>query len=152
MKAFTKTSAETKSLAEKLGAMLKPPSSLALIGDLGAGKTCFVQGLARTFDLTEAPVSPTFIVISEHDGKLPLLHSDLYRVEKEDLPGLGIEEILELWPGVSVVEWANLHPEIMPENTIWISLKTLEDGREITAWSDCPISQSVIEAWLQNDA
>ena len=149
-KRFTKSPDETKHLATSLGLVLPVPVTLALVGDLGAGKTCFVQGLSVAFQLKEQPVSPTFILISEHDGKVPLLHSDLYRVEESDLQGLGIEEQLELWDGVAVVEWANLFPSILPENTIWVSLTHVQGGREIRVWSEKPSLNATLMKWNDN--
>ena len=143
----TKNADETKGLAEALGMELDLPITIALIGELGAGKTCFVQGLARSLELDEEPVSPTFILISEHEGRIPLLHSDLYRVEPNELNGIGIEELLEEWPGVSVVEWANRYPDIFPERTIWISLHHCGESRDIKAWCTNPKVGYIIDNW-----
>jgi tRNA threonylcarbamoyladenosine biosynthesis protein TsaE len=79
---------------------------VGLTGPLGAGKTCFVQGLARGLGVTGYVRSPTFILIHEYPGPVPLYHVDLYRVDPTDLDGLGLEEILE-GRGVTAIEWAD---------------------------------------------
>ena len=85
---------------------------VGLTGPLGAGKTCFVQGLARGLGVTGYVRSPTFILIHEYPGPVPLYHVDLYRVDPTDLDGLGLEEILD-GPGVTAVEWADRAAEAL---------------------------------------
>ncbi len=103
------TSAEqTRKLGRLLGELLAPPALLFLTGDLGAGKTCFVQGLARGLQVPEdEPVtSPTFTLMNQYRGRAPLYHFDLYRLGGlDDLLDLGFEEYL-YGDGVTVVEWA----------------------------------------------
>lgn len=126
---------ETKNLAKKWAQTLKPGSVLALVGELGSGKTSFVQGLARGLEVAEKiPIaSPTFVLIHEYpDGRLPLYHFDFYRLEKEqEAIDLNLEEY---WGGVgiSVVEWADRFPKLFPKETQWIYFKFLsENEREI---------------------
>lgn len=95
---------ETQSLAEALGRSGRPGDVVLLVGPLGAGKTCFVQGLARGLEVTIPVKSPTFVLLSRHPGRVPLSHLDLYRVEGErDLDELGLEERLE--DSLLAVEW-----------------------------------------------
>jgi tRNA threonylcarbamoyladenosine biosynthesis protein TsaE len=96
---------ETKLWGRRLGALLEGGELLALIGELGAGKTCFIKGLARGLNLREENIlSPTFTMIQEHRGRLPLFHIDLYRLEEAGLDDLGLREYL-FSSGVAAVEW-----------------------------------------------
>ncbi len=96
---------ETKLWGRRLAALLEGGELLALLGDLGAGKTCFVKGLARGLNLREEQIlSPTFTMIQEHRGRLPLYHIDLYRLEDVALDELGLREYL-FSDAVAAVEW-----------------------------------------------
>src|SRR5216683_3384520 len=96
---------ETKIWGRRLASLLEGGELLALIGDLGAGKTCFVKGLARGLSLREEQIlSPTFSMIQEHRGRLPLYHIDLYRLEAVALDDLGLRDYL-FSEGVAAVEW-----------------------------------------------
>ncbi|MBE0598943.1 MAG: tRNA (adenosine(37)-N6)-threonylcarbamoyltransferase complex ATPase subunit type 1 TsaE [Desulfuromonadales bacterium] len=100
---------QTQSVGELLGRLLVPPAVVLLVGDLGAGKTCLVKGLARGFGISEQePVtSPTFTLLNIYAGRSPLFHFDLYRLsQEEDLLDLGFDEYLQA-EGVTVVEWAD---------------------------------------------
>jgi tRNA threonylcarbamoyladenosine biosynthesis protein TsaE len=112
--------AETAKFAETLAAKLTAGDVLALEGDLGAGKTAFTKGIASGLGVTRTVNSPTFTIIKEYRGRLPLYHMDVYRVSDtgEDL---GLEEYFE-GDGVTVVEWAHLIREQLPENLLVISI------------------------------
>ena len=115
----------TQGLARKIASAMKPGKVLGLTGDLGAGKTAFVQGLASGLgveDLTEV-VSPTYALVNEYAGPVPLVHIDLYRLdEPTEIRALGIQEQLERQDAVAAVEWADHVPEVMPAETIWIRI------------------------------
>jgi tRNA threonylcarbamoyladenosine biosynthesis protein TsaE len=101
----THSSRETRMWARRLATLLTGGELIALTGDLGVGKTCFVKGLARGLDLAEDQVlSPTFTMIQEHRGRLALFHIDLYRLEHVALDDLGLREYL-FSDGVAAVEW-----------------------------------------------
>jgi tRNA threonylcarbamoyladenosine biosynthesis protein TsaE len=101
----THSSRETRMWARRLATLLTGGELIALTGDLGVGKTCFVKGLARGLDLAEDQIlSPTFTMIQEHRGRLPLFHIDLYRLEHVALDDLGLREYL-FSDGVAAVEW-----------------------------------------------
>ncbi|OAG28472.1 tRNA (adenosine(37)-N6)-threonylcarbamoyltransferase complex ATPase subunit type 1 TsaE [Thermodesulfatator autotrophicus] len=106
----TKSPEETEQLAEKLGKRLACGDIILLFGDLGAGKTTFVKGLARGLGVPEDYYvqSPTFAIINEYPGRIPLYHVDLYRLEPEDVYDLGLEELAE--QGVLVIEWSERLP------------------------------------------
>jgi tRNA threonylcarbamoyladenosine biosynthesis protein TsaE len=96
---------ETKAWGRRLASLLSGGELLGLSGELGAGKTVFVKGLARGLNLREERIlSPTFTMIQEHQGRLPLYHIDLYRLEETDVDELGLREYL-FSSGVAAVEW-----------------------------------------------
>ena len=96
---------ETKSWGRRLASLLEGGELLGLIGELGAGKTCFIKGLAQGLALREEDIlSPTFTLIQEHHGRFPLFHIDLYRLDTASLDDLGLREYL-FSPGIAAVEW-----------------------------------------------
>ena len=107
----SRSEAETREIGARLAAELEPDGVLLLSGDLGAGKTVLVQGLAAALAIDPREVqSPTFTVVREHHGgRRPLLHVDLYRLEPPEAAALGIEELLA-GPGIKAVEWAERLP------------------------------------------
>ena len=97
---------ETAALGKRLGEACEPGTLVALVGDLGAGKTRFVKGLASGLGIGEDDVtSPTFVLMNLHPGRVPLAHFDLYRLEAVDLPSLGFYDVRD--EGVVVMEWAD---------------------------------------------
>jgi tRNA threonylcarbamoyladenosine biosynthesis protein TsaE len=122
---------DTMNFSKRLAGLLKPGDVLALEGDLGAGKTTFTKGLAIGLEIKRNVNSPTFTIIKEYQGKMPLYHMDVYRV-KDSFEDLGFEEYFE-GDGVTVVEWAHLIEEQLPDELLKISLKLSENGsRKIT--------------------
>ncbi|WP_044641145.1 tRNA (adenosine(37)-N6)-threonylcarbamoyltransferase complex ATPase subunit type 1 TsaE [Risungbinella massiliensis] len=117
---------ETKAFANRLGKLLLPGDVLALEGDLGAGKTTFSQGLARGLGVDEQIDSPTFTICKEYVGRIPFYHMDVYRLSGPE-DSLDLDEYLD-GDGVCLVEWASRIEEILPEETVWISIGILEDG------------------------
>lgn len=104
----THSAEETQGLGQALGAIIVQPIIIALTGDLGSGKTAFVQGLSRGLDVSEKTyiTSPTFTLINEYPGRHPLLHVDLYRIEHElELEEIGMDDLLHQ-EAVIAIEWA----------------------------------------------
>lgn len=96
---------ETRRFGAQLARIMRPGTVMALHGNLGAGKTCLVQGLAEGLGINEVVNSPTYTIIHEYKGELPLFHVDLYRIEDEmDAVALGLEEYFDA-PGVTAIEW-----------------------------------------------
>jgi len=106
---------------------LEKPAIVALHGNLGAGKTCFTQGLAQAAGVTEPVCSPTYTLISEYQGTVPFHHIDLYRLGGlEEAYDLGLDEYLET-DGITVIEWAERAAELIPPNAIHIRLERGDD-------------------------
>ncbi len=131
----------TAELGRKIGQQVNPGDVICLTGDLGVGKTVFTQGLAEGLGIDEPICSPTFTIILEYlNGRIPLYHFDVYRISGPwDMDDLGYEEYF-YGDGVCLVEWGNLIEEILPENTIFVTIeKDLEKGfdyRKITVSKD----------------
>lgn len=121
---------ETRAMGEKIGRTLRPGAVICLYGELGAGKTCLIQGLARGLGVKEEKEvkSPTFVLIREYEGRFPIYHFDLYRIESEqELEGLGYEEYF-YGRGVTLIEWADKIQEHLPPNRIEIHLTFLDEN------------------------
>lgn len=95
---------DTKKLAQKLAQHLQGNETIILSGELGSGKTTFVQHLAATLDIKENITSPTFNIVRFYNGKYPLRHFDMYRLQETELAELGFEEIIDSY-GINVIEW-----------------------------------------------
>jgi len=105
LKIITKSPKETKDLGFKIGKILKKRDVLILVGELGSGKTTFVQGVAKGLKVSDCVCSPSFTIVNEYQKKTPLYHIDLYRLEKEEeIISVGIEEYL-YGEGITVIEW-----------------------------------------------
>ena len=126
------SSEETISFGKSYGSILSRGTTIALLGDLGTGKTTFVQGLGLALDIEDAIQSPTFNYLNIYQGTFPLYHFDLYRLDSErNLDTVGYEEYFYS-RGISVVEWADRAKNILPEKHIEVKLKHLgENKREI---------------------
>lgn len=122
----------TRELGIFLGRSLSEGSVILLSGDLGAGKTTLVQGIGAGLNITEAIVSPTFTLIVEYlEGRIPLYHFDLYRLEPDQIPSLNPEiywEGMEVEPGIVAIEWAERLP-YLPEDYLKIHLTHHPEGR-----------------------
>lgn len=105
---------------------------IALVGNLGAGKTQITRGIVAGMESKAAVSSPTFTLVHEYvDGRLPVFHFDFYRMEKaEEVIGIGWDEFL-YEPGVIIVEWADLFPDLLPPNTRWFHIEAQADGSRV---------------------
>ena len=122
----TTSEEETRALAAQLAATLVPGSVVAMHGQLGAGKTCFVTGLARALGVTQPVTSPTFTVINEYAASMPLYHMDLYRIgDPDELWALGFDEYLSP-DGVTVIEWPERAGDLLPPGTINVTIEVVE--------------------------
>ncbi|WP_313528130.1 tRNA (adenosine(37)-N6)-threonylcarbamoyltransferase complex ATPase subunit type 1 TsaE [Anaerotignum sp.] len=129
---------ETETIGEKMGQDAKPSQVYSLDGDLGVGKTVFTKGFARGLGITEHVTSPTFTIINEYRGRIPLYHFDVYRIScEEEMDDTGYEDYF-YGDGVSLVEWATLIPGLMPKETIHITIeKDYEKGDDYRRITIC---------------
>ena len=125
----TQSAEETMEVGRKLGALLRGGEVLCLNGDLGTGKTAFTGGIARALGVAGYITSPTFTLVNEYPGSLPLYHFDVYRIDDpEEMFEIGFEEYL-LSGGVMVIEWADRIREVLPAEYIRIDIgKRLAEG------------------------
>ena len=122
MKLHTDSADETRAVAVALGELLAPGDLVLLVGDLGAGKTAFAQGLARGLGVEEPVTSPTFTIVQEYAGRLPVVHVDVYRLDRlQDLYDLGLEEAGDR--GVTVVEWGDLVEQAVPAEHLVVRIE-----------------------------
>jgi tRNA threonylcarbamoyladenosine biosynthesis protein TsaE len=122
----------TEAIGQRLGRLAAPGDVIALVGDLGAGKTAFVRGLAAGLDVPPHVVaSPTFTMIAEYTGRLPLFHIDLYRLDPgaADLPAL--HEYV-YGPGVTAIEWSERLPHAALDACLTVRIEYAEPGRRLT--------------------
>jgi len=118
----TKSPKETHNIGKLIGEKVKPKDFVALIGDLGSGKTTFVQGIAEGLGIKIPVNSPSFVIVKEYQGKYPLVHVDIYRLKNpiDELFNIGFEEYLRR-EYIIVVEWADKIKDIFPENNLQIT-------------------------------
>ena len=131
----THSPAQTQALAERLAKLLRPGDVLAYTGPMGAGKTTFTVGLARGLGCTERVTSPTFTIVNEYPGRIPLYHFDMYRLADSDaLFDIGWEDYLA-GGGVCAVEWSEQVEDALPPESIRVSFQRrpeADDWRTIT--------------------
>jgi tRNA threonylcarbamoyladenosine biosynthesis protein TsaE len=113
---------QTQAFGERLGRLLQPGDVLLLQGELGAGKTCLTQGVARGLGVAETGCSPTFVLVGQYRGRMPLYHADLYRLEDpREVADLDLVRSSE--DGVLIVEWPERAPEWLPREYLLVSLE-----------------------------
>lgn len=128
---ITRSAAETQAVAEKLATLVKPGTVITLNGDLGAGKTTFTQGFAKGLGVTRNVNSPTFTIMKQYQGRLPLYHMDVYRLEDTG-DDIGLEEYIN-GDGVAIIEWSNLIESSLPAERLGIMIeRTGDEERQLT--------------------
>jgi len=142
----TTSAEETTALGEKLGSSLQPGDVIALFGDLGAGKTTLTRGIAVGLGLAADIHSPTFTLIHEHPGVVPLYHVDLYRLSSElEVETLGLEEYIYS-DGVTIIEWADRMTSMLPKDRLEITLRMKGDTeRELSFEAESERLTQIIE-------
>ena len=148
----TRDEAGTRALGRALGAALRGPLVVALDGDLGAGKTCFAQGAAAGLGVADEVVSPTFVLLAEYEGRLPLLHGDAYRLRPGEAEDIGLEELVEGWPGLVLIEWADRVAELLPDDRLRVELRIPDaagapERRRVEARATGPRAEAALAAW-----
>jgi len=136
---ITHSTEETIALGCKIGKKLKKGDIIAMQGTLAAGKTTITKGIAQALDINDTITSPTFCLISEYYGKMPLYHMDVYRLDgAEDFVNLGTDDML-YGDGVSIIEWSEKIMSELPKRTIVLKITPKEDGSrliEIDNWNN----------------
>jgi len=128
----TNSPGETQEFGARLGKLARPGDVFLLVGKLGAGKTCLTQGIARGLGIKEYAASPSFVVVRELYGRLPLYHMDFYRLDNlEEIAELGLDDYF-YGQGVSVVEWAEKGISLLPPEHLLIEMSYVSDtGRRL---------------------
>ena len=122
-----RTAQDMENLGREIGRTCIGGSVISLRGSLGAGKTVFAKGVARSLGIEEAIVSPTFTLVQEYDGSLPMYHMDLYRItSEEDFQMIGGEDMLYS-DGVCLVEWSEIINDILPSRTLFVQITVNDD-------------------------
>ena len=128
-KITTYSEEETIELAQNIESEKFPNMVICLRGDLGSGKTVFTKGFAKAMEITEEVTSPTFNIIKEYTtGEMPLFHMDVYRVDGK-VDELGIEEYFTK-KGVTIIEWADMIPDVLPDRRLDIRIKSSEEDED----------------------
>ena len=123
---------DTLRIAEKLVSLVNKKGIIALHGDLGAGKTCFVQGMSRALGIGIPISSPTYTLIDEYEGENPLYHIDLYRLSNSiEVLGIGLEEYFEK-DGLIAIEWAERGEDLLPEDSIHVHISKDDEFKRRT--------------------
>ena len=124
MEICSRSAEETLTLGERIAGVLRPGDVVILSGDLGAGKTVLAKGIARGLGVTEPVVSPTFTIVREYEGDVPLQHLDVYRLDHlQEVIDLGLDELLD-GHAVTVVEWGEAVSALLPQDRLEVSLMT----------------------------
>ncbi|HEW1870686.1 TPA: tRNA (adenosine(37)-N6)-threonylcarbamoyltransferase complex ATPase subunit type 1 TsaE [Streptococcus pneumoniae] len=125
---YTKNEEELQALGERLGHLLAKNDVLILTGELGAGKTTFTKGLAKGLQISQMIKSPTYTIVREYEGRLPLYHLDVYRIEG-DADSIDLDEFI--FGGVTVIEWGNLLGDALPDAYLELEILKEADGRRL---------------------
>lgn len=155
---FTDTVNDTRALGEALAPLLEPGDVVSLTGELGAGKTAFVQGATRGLGISAPVMSPTFVLVRDYEeGRLPVHHADVYRLGKiQDAIDLGLEEMQDD-EGVTFVEWGDAVEQLLTEGHLTVELTTADDttdrrrirvGAQGTTWQvRWPVLERALGPW-----
>lgn len=135
-----KTAQDMENLGRWIGKKCVPGSVVSLRGSLGAGKTVLAKGVARDLGIQEAIVSPTFTLVQEYEGRIPMYHMDLYRItSEEDFQMIGGEDMLYS-DGVCLIEWSEIINDMLPKGTLFIDIKVNDDQSRTVSlkggWTD----------------
>jgi tRNA threonylcarbamoyladenosine biosynthesis protein TsaE len=148
---LTRSAEETRALGAALGQLLQPGDFVALLGELGAGKTEFVRGVAQGAGVpTDEVASPTFALIHRYQGRLPLVHADLFRLQtEEELYGTGYFELRDAGEAAVLVEWADRIADAVPPDALEVRLTAGRGPKErrLAVASQGPLSRTRLTDW-----
>jgi len=126
MKLRSESAARTRAIAARLAGVVAPGDVILVVGDLGSGKTTFVQGLAAGLDVAEPVTSPTYTIVQEYRGRLPLVHVDVYRLDRmHEFDDLAVDE-LGAARGVTVVEWGDVVALALPADHLLVRIEVTD--------------------------
>ncbi|WP_061423532.1 tRNA (adenosine(37)-N6)-threonylcarbamoyltransferase complex ATPase subunit type 1 TsaE [Streptococcus cristatus] len=145
---FSHNEEELIKWGQRLGSLLQEQDVLVLTGDLGAGKTTFTKGLAQGLGIKQMIKSPTYTIVREYEGRLPLYHLDVYRIG-EDPDSIDLDDFL-FGEGVTVIEWGELLFDSLPDDYLKLTLLKKDDGRELVFESQGCRSQELLEELLHD--
>ena len=140
---FSHNEEELIEWGRRLGSLLQKQDVLILTGDLGAGKTTFTKGLARGLGIKQMIKSPTYTIVREYEGRLPLYHLDVYRIG-EDPDSIDLDDFL-FGEGITVIEWGELLEGSLPDDYLKLTILKKADGRELVFESKGRRSQELLE-------
>lgn len=141
----THSAEETEQLGERIGRALEPEMVVCLIGELGAGKTVLTKGIARGLDVPDLVHSPSFTLIHEHQGRVPVYHFDLYRLDTpEQVEELDYERYFYS-AGVTVIEWADKMARLLPDDRLEVHIAAEDDRRSFKLRATGPRSIKALE-------
>lgn len=143
---FSHNEEELIKWGQRLGSLLQEQDVLVLTGDLGSGKTTFTKGLAQGLGIKQMIKSPTYTIVREYEGRLPLYHLDVYRIG-EDPDSIDLDDFL-FGEGVTVIEWGELLADSLPDDYLKLTLLKKDDGRELVFESQGRRSQELLEELL----
>ena len=143
---FSHNEEELIKWGQRLGSLLQEQDVLVLTGDLGAGKTTFTKGLAQGLGIKQMIKSPTYTIVREYEGRLPLYHLDVYRIG-EDPDSIDLDDFL-FGEGVTVIEGGELLGDSLPDDYLKLTLVKKDDGRELVFESQGRRSQELLEELL----
>lgn len=153
LKLNTESVEETLQIGEQLGKLLDKGNIVCLSGDLGAGKTSFAQGIAKGLGVKDYVTSPTYTIINEYEGRLPLYHFDVYRLnDVEEMHELGYEEYF-FSDGVVVLEWADMVRDLIPGERLWITILNTrgDNSREIIIEPTGGVYDNIVKGMEHNE-
>lgn len=154
LKIYTGSPEETVEIGKQLGKLLNLGNIVCLTGDLGAGKTAFTQGIAKGLEVKDYVTSPTYTIINEYEGRVPLYHFDVYRLnDVEEMHELGYEEYF-FGDGVVVLEWADSVRDIIPPERLWITILNTkgDNSREILMEPTGEVYQKIVKGMESNES
>jgi tRNA threonylcarbamoyladenosine biosynthesis protein TsaE len=134
------TAEDTRAVGSAIAPLLRPRDAVVLTGELGAGKTTFVQGVARGLGIDDRVVSPTFTLIKEYSGRLEVAHVDVYRLDRvQDVVDLGLDELGQ-GEDLLLVEWGDAIEELLPTDRLWVEL-TVEEVSATVPEMETPVHE-----------
>ncbi|GGE30789.1 tRNA (adenosine(37)-N6)-threonylcarbamoyltransferase complex ATPase subunit type 1 TsaE [Streptococcus himalayensis] len=137
-------------LGNRIGQLLQAGDVLVLTGDLGAGKTTFTKGIAQGLEISQMIKSPTYTIVREYEGRLPLYHLDVYRIG-DDPDSIDLDDFL-FGEGVTVIEWGELLGDSLPDEYLQIQLLKEGEGRRILAQIKGKRPRKLYEDWINGDS